>query len=258
MSRHCYVLRVFTRGNEGGNHLGVVTDRSGLPPAKMQEIAAELGYPETVFLDWRERENPKVRIFTPTVELPFAGHPLVGITRVLHMLGPGGPTQIECGIGPIQIGLDGESAWVAAPLNQMVTLDVGLPDGYDPGSAVLSTARADMPIAYHVVEMVDSAAVSAAPLAPDGMVVVFVRTSPHTAHVRFFAPFAGIPEDPATGSAPVGLAAVLRARGETEGSLTISQGDEMGAPSTIHLSWDDHGARIGGTVVKDETMWLDH
>ena len=52
--RHCYVLRVFTRGGQGGNHLGVVPDVTGLTRDGMQSIAAELGFSETVFLDWRE------------------------------------------------------------------------------------------------------------------------------------------------------------------------------------------------------------
>lgn len=257
MPRHCYVLRVFTRGDEGGNHLGVVTDRSGLPPAVMQEIAAELGFPETIFLDWREREIPRVRIFTPQVEMPFAGHPLVGVTWVLHQLGPGGPDRLECGIGPVQIGLDGDIAWVGAPLNQRVVLDVGLPDGFDPGVEPVCASTADMPIVYHVVEVPTSADVSAAEVPEKGMIVLYARTGPDTLHTRFFASDVGVREDPATGSAAVALAATLRARGEETGHVSISQGEEMGSPSTIDLSWDAGGARIGGTVVKDETRWLE-
>ena len=76
--RHCYVLRVFTRGGEGGNHLGVVTDTTGLADVTMQAIATALGFSETIFIDWRAVGDPRVRIFTPAAELAFAGHPLVG------------------------------------------------------------------------------------------------------------------------------------------------------------------------------------
>ena len=154
MPRHCYVLRVFTRGDEGGNHLGVVTDCSGLPPVKMQEIAAELGFSETIFLDWRERDVPKVRIFTPSAELPFAGHPLVGMAWLLHALGPGGASSIECGIGLVNIGMDGDTAWVDAPLNQRVHTDADL-EGYDPGATPLSITRIEMPVPYYVVELAE-------------------------------------------------------------------------------------------------------
>lgn len=257
MPRHCYVLRVFTRGEEGGNPLGVVTDRSGLAPEKMQEIATELGYSETIFLDWRDQEIPSVRIFTPAVELPFAGHPLVGMTWTLHQLGPGGPSQIDCGIGRVSIGMDGDRAWVDAPLNQRVT-QPGRLDGYDPGSDPLAVTLVEMPVPYHVVEVADVAAVAGAPVAEEGMIFVFARTGAESVHARFFAPGAGVPEDPATGSAAVALAATLRAEGTPSGSVTIAQGEEMGSPSTIQLSWNDSGARIGGTVVRDEVRWLEH
>ena len=257
MPRHCYVLRVFTREGEGGNPLGVVTDRSGLPPAKMQEIATELGFSETIYLDWRSEDVPRVRIFTPTVELPFAGHPLVGMTWVLHELGPGGASQLECGIGLVRIGMDGEIAWVDAPLNQRVHLNADPPD-YNPGTDPVSLAIVDMPVPYHVIQLASAAAVAAAPVAPSGMTCVFARTGDGTVRSRFFAAGSGIAEDPATGSAAVALAATLRAQGEEEGSLVIAQGEEMGAPSTINLSWDATGARIAGTVAQDEVRWLDH
>ena len=82
MSRPCHVLRVFTRGDEGGNHLGVVVDAIALSTDRMQAIATDLGFSETVFIDWTDTtDHPKVRIFTPADELPFAGHPLVGISQ---------------------------------------------------------------------------------------------------------------------------------------------------------------------------------
>ena len=80
------VLRVFTAGREGGNHLGVVNDLVDLDDAAMQQIATDLGFTETVFVDWPEGSIPFARIFTPAEELPFAGHPLVGAAWCLTVI----------------------------------------------------------------------------------------------------------------------------------------------------------------------------
>ena len=255
MSRQCDVLRVFTRGEAGGNHLGVVSDRSGLDTDTMQAVAADLGFSETVFLEWRD-DLATVRIFTPGAELPFAGHPLVGMTWMLNEGDPGSVNHIECGIGIVQIGVDGAGPWVSAPFNQKVRQGVDL-DAYDPGSEPLAVTVVEMPIPYYVVELGDTAAVAEANPASDGMVYVFARTGSDSVRARFFAGGVGIVEDPATGSAAVALAATMRVEGVAEGAVTISQGEEIGFPSTINLSWTDASARIGGTVVRDEVRWLD-
>ena len=69
--------------------------------------------------------------------------------------------------------------------------------------------------------------------------------------MRFFTPEAGVPEDPATGSAAVALATMYAARGETAGAVVIDQGEEIGHPSRIRLSWGPTMASIGGSVVVD-------
>jgi len=101
--RRCKVLRVFSRGDPGGNYLGVVGELSGLDTAAMQEIAVHLGFSETIFLDFEGRETPVARIFTPGAEIPFAGHPLVGAAWVLGNAAPGVVTGIECGIGRVAL-----------------------------------------------------------------------------------------------------------------------------------------------------------
>ena len=74
---------------------------------------------------------------------------------------------------------------------------------------------------------------------------------------RFFAGEFAVPEDPATGSAAVALAAFLRSSGQAEGRLVIHQGDEIGHPSTISLKWDQVSSSIGGSVVRDEVRDLE-
>lgn len=74
---------------------------------------------------------------------------------------------------------------------------------------------------------------------------------------RFFAGGLGVVEDPATGSAAVALAAALSKRGMAEGAVTIHQGDEVGAPSTIHMEWSPGYVTIGGSVVRDRLLELE-
>jgi trans-2,3-dihydro-3-hydroxyanthranilate isomerase len=253
--RHCYVLRVFTRGEEGGNHLGVVTDVSGLTDRVMQQIAADLGFSETVFIDWRDGGVPRTRIFTPAAELPFAGHPLVGASWVLNVLGPGDVDVIACTVGDCPTSLRGDLVSITAP----PVLRPIRPCAVDPTSWVkpIDAVTVSMPIDYHVVQVATSAEVAAAgPPDLPGEVYLWAEAG-DTIKARFFAPEMGVVEDPATGSAAVALAAVLVGRGRTTGAVTIHQGDEIGAPSTIRLSWDGSDVEIAGTVVNDEVRTLD-
>ena len=263
--RHCYVLRVFTRGENGGNQLGVITDTTSLTEQGMQEIAAELGFSETVFLEWKEGEIPHARIFTPTTEMPFAGHPLVGAAWVLHALGPGGPEAVTCQIGRIDISFDGTAAWIDAPLGQPVSTIENL-DAIGLGlRSARSAVVVEMPLRYVLVELERAQEVASfrpnpAVLSahPDGAhTYVWARAGDGRVRARFFAPGSGVFEDPATGSAAVALARALQTFGEKTGSLLIRQGEEMGNPSDIHLSWTQEGARVGGSVVRDEVRELD-
>lgn len=267
MPRHCYVLRVFTRGDEGGNHLGVVTDSTTLTADSMQAIATDLGFSETIFLEWDPGAVPRVRIFTPGGELPFAGHPLVGMAWTLHHLGPGGIGTIRCAAFDVETRYVGEKAAIEVPLNQPVraapqaaalAAAVNLPDP-------VSTRWVDMPVPYLLLEMQSSEAVSAVRPAPESvfreaavdMVYLYAFESPASVHARFFAPGHGVFEDPATGSAAVALAAAQRSAGQTNGRLEINQGAEIGHPSRIELAWKDDRAGLSGTVRKDEVRWLE-
>ncbi len=245
------VLRVFTR-NGGGNHLGVVTDLAGLDDAAMQSVATELGFSETIFLD-----APRVRIFTPLTELSFAGHPLVGAAWVVAG-GADGDGDLECGIGLVRYRVEGGEAWIDAPLPAGA---VPLADGAARAEhfGVAAPQRSWMvavPQPYAVFELAEEESVTAASpdqeaIASAGLSVYLVAPAAHGVTARFFAPALGVPEDPATGSAAVALAAVRIASGERHGRLVVHQGDQIGAPSTIHLRWDHNRASIGGSVAED-------
>jgi len=259
MPRPCSVLRVFTRAGVGGNHLGVVTDLDGLDSSAMQQIAADLGFSETVFIE--EGEIPSVRIFTPGMEMAFAGHPLVGAAHVLMQRAGGSPDRIRCGIGDVRIRADGDVVWVDAPMlienafrdGVIFARRVGLQD-------VRSTWRVQMPLDYRVVELAAATDVAAAVPDTDAFgaahgLALYARDGEQI-RMRFFIPDAGIAEDPATGSAAVALATRFAAAGEPNGAATIDQGEEIGHPSRILLRWEGRTASIGGTVSADEPLEL--
>lgn len=251
--RHCYVLSVFTRQGAGGNLLGVVTDVSGLPEVTMQSIATDLGFSETIFVDWREGGLPIVRIFTPARELPFAGHPLVGAAWVLSVLGPGGPGRISCEVGDVSYRRSGEMMWVECGDDQPLRA-IDPPPAFSP----VSTFAVDMPITYTIMQLGSAAEVAATPAASvptDTYVWAWVDGS-HDVKARFFAPALGVDEDPATGSAAVALARVLSTLGMASGSITVYQGDELGCPSSILLDWSPGRIAIGGGVERLETREL--
>lgn len=258
--RHCFVVRVFTRGEVGGNHLGIITDPVGLTDESMQQVATELGYSETIFVDSMQGPIPHVRFYTPTMELPFAGHPLVGAAWILNTMAPERHESLTCAVGGVGLSWDGERAWIEVALDQAVRRRDDFPAG-DLGLAdVVAVHEVHMPLEYLVVELADSSAVAnyeprseTLSAHPDGQhISIWSRVDTSTIHTRFFAPKMGILEDPATGSAAVALAATLRHTGEEIGSQTLLQGAEMGFPSEIALSWNGSTARLGGTVVHDE------
>lgn len=264
MSRPCHVVRVFTRGDEGGNHLGVINDVIGISDEGMQAVATELGFSETVFVDWTDpSDDPLVRIFTPADELPFAGHPLVGTAWVLSHLGPGGSGRLRTAVGPVKYETDGESVTI----NADIPIDVIEPNDVPSvaaGAAMpepVASVRLGLPKEYCIAEYSTFADVAALEPDMDALYgrfgfLAFARDGDRV-KARFFAPGTAVPEDPATGSAAVALARAFVLRGETEGAVVVGQGDEIGHPSTINLSWDENGTTIGGTVRRDEVRLLD-
>jgi trans-2,3-dihydro-3-hydroxyanthranilate isomerase len=258
--RRCEVVRVFTRGERGGNHLGVVTDVAGLTGERMQLIAADLAFSETIFIDAAEA-TPAVRIFTPAAELPFAGHPLVGAAWVL-----GGSGRMHCGVGEVRFRGTRDHAEVEVPLvtdvspapeAEQIAADTGLP-----GPVGAWWVR--MPIPYLVMEIASSGAVAAAAPDPGRLTAsaaakaayLIASDGPGRIKARFFAPGLGVFEDPATGSAAAAAAAVRVFEGEAAGEMIVSQGDEIGHPSTIEVSWISGTCVLAGSVRRDDVRML--
>lgn len=253
--RECDVLRVFTRDGSGGNHLGVIRDLTGLTGPQLQSIAFDLGFSETVFLDWTDDGIPSARIFTPASELPFAGHPLVGAAWALTRDDRDLPDRIRCGVGDVATGSDGDMTWIEPRFDQEVTsATVDLSDWVE----AVHQSTVLMPLPYLVVEAESVGRVAGLSAPPwDHSVYVWAwDRRDELVRARFFAGEHGVTEDPATGSAAVALAASLRARGTGSAELVIHQGEEMGHPSRIHLAWEGSRVRVAGTVAHDETRVL--
>ncbi len=243
------VVDVFAERPLEGNPLTVVIDAEGLDDAQMQAIARETNHSETTFATGRAPDGtPRVRIFTPAAELPFAGHPTLGTAHVL------GAWALDLNIGRIHIDREGDLLWMTQkpatfgpPLNPaMLSTCLGVEAL---GGEVVSTGT---PVA--IVPVADIPTLRAAELdarryvGPDiAGIYVFAPRPDGTVQARFFADFVGIHEDPATGGAAGPLAAWLHRAGRLEGTQRIHQGIEMGRPSILHIR---HGEtpEVGGKV----------
>jgi len=276
------VVDVFTERALEGNPLAVFPQAEGLDPALMPRIAKELNLSETVFVLPSARRDcaARLRIFTPSDELKFAGHPTIGSAFVLMEEGvvPRGKFAVEEGVGPVPIRVD-ELIWLRTP-------PIEFSKQYDPATcaAALGLEQAEMlgpepqlvtagnPFIF--VALRDKAAVDRAFLEREGMrrireagphvngVFIFTPT-PEGAYSRFFAPEHGIAEDPATGSATGPLAAYMLRHRLVAGSRFVSeQGVKMGRRSLLHVCVSEEGGaqaiEVGGAVVPlvEATMTL--
>ncbi len=288
MRRRFFTLNVFTSKRFTGNPLAVVLEPEGLDTAMMQLIAREFGHPETVFVFPPEKKEHRasLRIFTPTRELPFAGHPTVGTAVLLGRL-DGGRTGremvLEERVGPVACVVDaspnGGNARFALP---RIPERIGAPADIGKAAAALSLCAADVGCENFVLERwsagnpfifvplrgLDAMRRARADLSrwddafgSEGVgVFMFCRETAnpgHAFHARMFAPTHGVPEDPATGSAAAAFAGVLAASGkygDGDHWLRIEQGYEMSRPSLIELFFTMRGgvlaaASIGGEAV---------
>lgn len=220
----------------------------------MQEIAADLGYSETIFIDSHSSLVPSVRIFTPLVELEFAGHPLVGCAWVLGSSSPNPVDRVRCRSGEVRCWADQTSASITVVPSSDVTRIDGAGLAANTGLPVPERSWiARIPQPYTLLDLkLPESVTGAVPnfelLAGFDPVYLFARER-NWVRARFFAPAFGVAEDPATGSAAVALASVLAHEGEEKGSVAISQGTEIGVPCRIELAWTADEVRIGGTVV---------
>jgi trans-2,3-dihydro-3-hydroxyanthranilate isomerase len=282
--RRFYIVDVFAEEKYAGNQLAVVRDASGLSDVDMQRIARETNFSETTFI---LSEEPKqggfdVRIFTPDVELPFAGHPTLGTAFVLRnevLTGKENEVKLNYSIGQITVTFRPEEA-CSTWMKQKTPTFGPVYDGASV-SDVLGLAESDMDDRFQAQEvstgvpaviapLTNLAAVKAikmnvdklAALTKDSATVGIIAFAPDTEdrknqiHARFFTTMPGVPEDPATGSANGCLAGYLvehRFFGEETIDVRVEQGYEMGRPSLLFLKAgrgpEGIDVNVGGNVV---------
>ena len=267
MRRFRYVVcDVFTDTALAGNQLAVFTDARDLDPLTMQALAREMNFSETVFVlpPQADDADVRIRIFTPATELPFAGHPTLGSAFVL-----GGPPQkivirLETGAGVVPVELERQGAeivfgWMEQPIPTWEDYD-----STDDLFAALGVSGSRLPVeAYtngptHMFVELESADAVAA-LTPDMAALARLTDSGTSCFAptdggwktRMFAPADGIAEDPATGSAAGPLAVHLARHGRIAfgEEITISQGVELGRPSTLYARADGSAERIERVLV---------
>jgi trans-2,3-dihydro-3-hydroxyanthranilate isomerase len=266
------IVNVFTqnRGVLTGNPLCVFEAADSLDGATMQALARQFNLSETTFVLASTRANAKVRIFTPTYEMPFAGHPTLGTAFVCNALGLGADQlKLEMHAGIIPVSSNG-SRW---------TLQANAPTWREPRSSRADIAKM-LGLAEHdlgsrplwvkagkeqlIIPLNNEDAVRRTrpnaelcnrEASEDGhsMAYVFAHTGPGKLLSRFFFPVgAALLEDPATGSATANLGGWFIANESTlPCSYEISQGEYAQRPSTLYLDVDaERRIFVGGEVVE--------
>lgn len=271
MSRFRYVVvDVFTDTPLEGNQLAVFTDARGLPEELMQPLAREINFSETVFVLPSDEGHARIRIFTPTAELKFAGHPTLGSAFVLGQPMQLDEIQLETGAGVVAVRLEREGPTIV--FGRMEQPLPSVEPWPDPDGLLrpLGLERAELPIevydngskhVYVVVGSEDEVAAVKPDLAalaeqPNVLGINVSAGSDSKWKTRMFAPSGGVAEDPATGSAAGPLAVHLARHGRIDfgQEIEISQGAEIGRPSTLYARVDGSAdqlerVEVGGSAV---------
>ena len=296
MKYHYFTCDVFTNQRFGGNQLAVLPDAQKLSDWQMQQIAREFNYSETAFVLPAEMGyTRKVRIFTPTTEIPFAGHPNIGTAFVLAKTGAFGkeiPGSVlfeeKAGLVSIEIHAD-PGAPTSFELKAPQTLTLQEFPAFRSVANALSVCMNDVILTTHVptvasvglpflfVEVADPTVLAKVRIDMAGFERLLVEGAVPYLHVyalkaggtdiqaRVFAPLDGVVEDPATGSANCALAALLshyRSDRDGEFSWCVFQGIEMGRPSVLRIrARKENGcvvaSWVSGTCVMVSEGWID-
>ena len=259
---------VFSREPYRGNPVAVILDAEGLSDDDMRRIARWTNLSETTFVlppsdEAHDRADYRLRIFTPSGELPFAGHPTLGSARAWLDHGgtprvPGQLTQ-ECAAGLIDLRIDDRVLSFAAPeLLRTGQLDEGylqrIAEAFGisreqiidhqwvdngPGWAAVQLATADEVLAL-------DPDLSLIPEAKLGVVGAYPAGAPHAFEVRAFAPAMGVAEDPVTGSLNASVAQWLTGSGRAPASYSVAQGARLGRAGEITITVEGDTVWVGG------------
>ncbi|HEX5200398.1 PhzF family phenazine biosynthesis protein [Paractinoplanes rhizophilus] len=247
------IVDVFTDRPFAGNPLAVVYGADDLAADQMHALAREFNLAETVFiLPPTAAATYRARIFTPERELPFAGHPSVGaaVTSMRRGLFPPGEIIQECGAGllPLSVRESGSATLTGgeptlgepldpAPLLALAGLAAEDHELAAPRSAGCGLAWVFLPVRREALAKIRIDDAAAEKLGVAELSIFSWSAAPAEAHARVFCPGAAVPEDPATGSAALGLGVYLVGAGilpaDGTSSYRIHQGIEMKRPSLL-------------------------
>jgi trans-2,3-dihydro-3-hydroxyanthranilate isomerase len=281
MKLNYILLDVFTRERLKGNPLAVVCKADGLLDGEMQAIAKEFNLSETVFIQKpsAERNTASVRIFTPAVELPFAGHPTVGAAVVLGLERKLSAVRLEEKVGLITALFEkadrrsGEARFALPRLPQKthpLTDILGIAQALgihedDVGCGLYRPGVYTAGTEFHLVPVRDAQVLRRL----ERNMLLWDKVFPHSRHAvyvftatpeependfaaRMFAPGMGLGEDPGTGAAASALIGLLsEAAPVTSGQAdyVLRQGHEMGRPCRITIQMRmDHGVLVHGGI----------
>ncbi len=279
-----YICDVFTDTRFGGNQLAVLPEADGLSDEQMQQIAREFNFSESTFVFPAERGHFRtVRIFTPSIEVPFAGHPNIGTAFVLAATGELGRIETstsvtfeeKAGLVPVSIQRRaGQLIW--CELSAPEALSLGRTISTRSLASAVSLASDDIVTKTHspqvasvglpflLAELKDRAALERARVVMDGFdalaaegitpdILLYVHSADDfDIRARMFAPLDGVPEDPATGSANCALAGLLSHYSEVVSGTfhwRIAQGVEMGRPSLLEARSEKNEGTVRATWI---------
>lgn len=266
------IVNVFTRGATlSGNPLCVFEDGDGLDTETMQALARQFNLSETTFILPSAKATARVRIFTPSYEMPFAGHPTLGTAhavRALRDCGDAVALEMKAGIIPVGAKHDRWTLQANAPRSRAVELrrdELEEILGLGPGDVAEWPLWVNAGKEQLMVPVTNADAVRRARPRGDAfsrlrsedghsMAYVFHDAGDTAGKVeaRFFFPSgAAILEDPATGSACANLGGWFSViRPQVDVSRIISQGDAVGRPSTLYLDVTHGAIHVGGDVIE--------
>lgn len=283
MRNALHLVDVFACNRYAGNQLAVVEDADSLDDEEMQAFAAEIGFSETTFVGEQSDGRWDVRIFTPEAEIPFAGHPTIGTAHVIReRISESRPDTVvlDLNVGNIPVEVrerDGhETLWMTQRPPEF-----GPELSHEALADVLSLDTADLDTNWPVQIVSTGLPTIIVPLGSRGAltdievdrdaynavtgdreaknVLAFCRdprNNDNDLAARVFAPFYGVPEDPATGSSNGCLGAYLvhyELLGSDKIDVRVEQGYEMNRPSLLHLqaraTADQIQIEEGGSVV---------
>ena len=279
------IVDVFAESKFGGNQLAVFKNTHFLETEEMQQIAKEMNYSETTFIrsDMQRDEGYDVRIFTPQTELPFAGHPTLGTAYVIQkelVKDQVKEIKLNLKIGQIPVILSYKNDQVDTLYMKQKSPIFGNNYGADVMAEILGLDFEDIEDSYPICEVSTGVFCFIVPLktlsavkkasidlkkfykfieaSQAKTILIFTKETlkeKNDLHVRFFAHYLGVPEDPATGSANGCLAAYLvkyKYFGTKKIDVRVEQGYGLGRPSILLLEAEEKAreinVRVGGRV----------